>query len=405
MPPQPSLTQIRLNNITKCLNITVSSVEVLSSGLRESSLEAISYTTRSLVKTIESLSQIIKQNKETCIQLLQQTHELLNAILVTYVKSNTGADLPPGVLGQMAKFTETLHKVHTFIEAQQKGSKIRKLFRQGELGTLLRGCKEGLQQGLDLFQINIGKITKDIEDMQEKSEKRHQEVLCLIEVLSDASSDANSTINTVYSGSHTSSTLFTMLPSEPKIFHGRNSEIVAILQLFCEGVPRIAILGAGGMGKTTVARVVLHHIQIDTRYEQHRYFVACEAATTKVELAALVGAHLGLKPERDLARAIVWHLFSSPPSLLVLDNLETVWEPLESRKEVEEFLSLLTDVKHLALMVMMRGTQRPAKMVEDAAHQTFIDIADIGHNPEDIDKVLALTDNMPLAMINQPSRP
>ncbi|KAJ6461478.1 hypothetical protein C8R47DRAFT_1240871 [Mycena vitilis] len=165
------------------------------------------------------------------------------------------------------------------------------------------------------------------------------------------------------------------------------------------------------MGKTTIARVLLHHTEITTRYEQHRYFVPCDAAKTKVELAALVGAHLGLEPERDLARAIVWHLSSSPPSLLVLDNLETVWEPLEFRTEVEEFLSLLTDVKHLALMITMRGTQRPAKVAwshpfpppldplgQDAAHQTFIDIADVGHNTEDIDKVLALTDNMPLAI-------
>ncbi|KAJ7620771.1 hypothetical protein DFH06DRAFT_64496, partial [Mycena polygramma] len=407
MPPQPSATQVRLNNITKCLEITAESLEVLSSGLRESSLEAISYTTRSLLKNIET----IKQNKDTCIQLLEQTHELLNAILVTYVKSDTGADLPPGVLSHIAKFTETLHKVHTFIEAQQKGSKIRRLFRQGELGTLLRGCKEGLQQGLDSFQINIGKITKEIKDMQEISEERHQEVLHLIEGLSDASSDGNSTINTMYSGSHTSSASFTMLPSEPKIFHGRNSELVEILQLFSLGVPKIAILGAGGMGKTTVARGVLHHTQITTRYEQHRYFVPCDAANTKVELAALVGAHLGLKPGKDLTRAVVQHFSNGPEGLLILDNLETAWEPVESRNEIEEFLSLLTDVEHLALMVTMRGTQRPAKVAwthpflpplnplgQDAAHQTFIDIADAGHNPEDIDKVLALTDNMPLAI-------
>jgi hypothetical protein len=40
-----------------------------------------------------------------------------------------------------------------------------------------------------------------------------------------------------------------------------------------------------------------------------------------------------------------------PRSLLILDNLETVWEPQESRADIEEFLSLITDVEHLALMV------------------------------------------------------
>ncbi|KAJ7620694.1 P-loop containing nucleoside triphosphate hydrolase protein, partial [Mycena polygramma] len=202
-----------------------------------------------------------------------------------------------------------------------------------------------------------------------------------------------------------------MLPSDPKIFHGRNSELSQILQLFNQGNSRIAILGAGGMGKTALARVVLHHTQITATYGQHRHFVACDPAATKVEVAALIGAHLGLKPGKDLTRAVVQYFISGPPSLLILDNLETAWEPMECRKEIEEFLSLLTDVKHLALIVTMRGAERPAKVAwshplspplrpleQDAARQMFIDIADDAHNPDEVDQVLALTDNMPLAI-------
>jgi Cdc6-like AAA superfamily ATPase len=142
-----------------------------------------------------------------------------------------------------------------------------------------------------------------------------------------------------------------MLPSEPKIFHGRESELSDILKLFNQGHPRIAILGAGGMGKTSLARVVLHHQETVARYKQHRFFVACDSAATKVELAALIGAHLGLKPGKDLTRPVVQYFISCPPSLLVLDNLETSWEVLEARGKIEEFLSLLTDVEHLALIV------------------------------------------------------
>ncbi|KAJ7603265.1 P-loop containing nucleoside triphosphate hydrolase protein [Mycena polygramma] len=202
-----------------------------------------------------------------------------------------------------------------------------------------------------------------------------------------------------------------MLPSNPKIFHGRDSELSEMFQLFSQGNPRIAILGAGGMGKTTVARAVLHHTQITTRYEEHRHFVACDSATTKVELAALIGAHVGLKPGKDLTQAVVQHFFSKPASLLILDNLETAWEPMECRKQIEELLSLLTDVEHLALIVTMRGAERPAKVAwthpflpplspleQDAAHQTFIDIADDIHDPEEVNKILALTNNMPLAI-------
>ncbi|KAJ7748630.1 P-loop containing nucleoside triphosphate hydrolase protein, partial [Mycena metata] len=201
------------------------------------------------------------------------------------------------------------------------------------------------------------------------------------------------------------------LPSEPKIFHGRESELAHILDLFSMGTPRIAILGAGGMGKTSLARAVLHHSDITTKYEQHRYFVACDIAASKAELAALIGALLGLKPGKDLTQAVVQHLSSGPLCLLILDNLETLWEPSESHRETEEFLSQLAGVDHLALMITMRGAERPAKvqwtrpfvpslkpLPQDAARKMLIDIADDRHNPEEVDKVLSLTDNMPLAI-------
>jgi hypothetical protein len=47
----------------------------------------------------------------------------------------------------------TLYKIHTFVEAQQKNGKVKNFFRQGEMSTLLKECKAGLQQGFDLFQV------------------------------------------------------------------------------------------------------------------------------------------------------------------------------------------------------------------------------------------------------------
>lgn len=93
----------------------------------------------------------------------------------------------------------------------------------------------------------------------------------------------------IMSHSFHSSTSISMLPSEPKIFRGRESELSGILTLFSQVTPRMAILGAGGMEKTTLARAVVHHAEIIARYEQHWFFVSCGSAATKVELAALIG--------------------------------------------------------------------------------------------------------------------
>ncbi|KAJ6572453.1 hypothetical protein DFH09DRAFT_916614, partial [Mycena vulgaris] len=170
-------------------------------------------------------------------------------------------------------------------------------------------------------------------------------------------------------------------------------------------------LGRGGMGKTSLARAVLHHSEVVARYDQHRVFVASDTTSTSVQLAALIGAHIGLKPVQDLTQPVIQYFTSSPGSLLVLDNLETTWEPTESRGGVEKFLSLLGGIDHLALIITMRGAERPANvrwshpfleplkpLAPAAARQTFIDIADDGHSSEEIEKILHVAENMPLAI-------
>ncbi|KAJ7801574.1 hypothetical protein B0H14DRAFT_2165856, partial [Mycena olivaceomarginata] len=163
--------------------------------------------------------------------------------------------------------------------------------------------------------------------------------------------------------------------------------------------------------KTSLARAVLHHPDITARYLQNRFFVACNSATTKVELANLIGSHLGIKPGKDLTQAVLQHFSNNEPSLLILDELETLWEPASSRANIEELLSLLTGVEDLALMASEMGAEHPAKVQwtrpflkvlqpldQEAARLTFVDIADSGHSLEEVDQILSLTDNMPLAI-------
>ncbi|KAJ7445452.1 P-loop containing nucleoside triphosphate hydrolase protein [Mycena latifolia] len=353
--------------------------------------------------------QTVKRNQDDCAHMLEQVHELLYAIIWAHVKSDTGGELSPSMLDNLGKFTETLHKIHTFIEAEQEKSKIKQFFRQGEMKALLKACHTGLEQALEMFKIQGAKVLSDMVEMQEHAQKTHKEVLELLSALSD--SESGSSISRVLSSSHNSSNSFSLLPSEPKIFHGRESEVSIIIQQLNQQIPRVAILGGGGMGKTSLARAVLHHPQISAKYEKHRFFVACDAASSSVHLAALIGAHVGLQPGQDLTKPVIRYFSNGPPSLLILDNLETVWEPKESRIDVEKLLALLEDIEHLTLIITMRGAERPASvrwthpflqplqpLAQDAARKTFIDIVDDGYAVEDIDKILLLADNMPLAI-------
>ncbi|KAF7345595.1 hypothetical protein MVEN_01578300 [Mycena venus] len=347
MPSTPTANRIRLNNIATCLTASAITLDILASSFKAPFLLAFSNTTQSLVKSTET----IKQNKSHCAELLEQMYQVLNAIIMAYVKSDTGGELPPHMLKHIGTVIETFHQIHTFVESQQKGSKVRKFFRQGELNALLKDCKARLEQAFEIFEIHGVNLMMDVVKMKQDAEQQQKDILDMVTRLSDTtSSDGVSMISRPYSGSHNSSNSISMLPSEPKIFHGRESELSDILKLFSGKAPRIAILGTGGIGKTSLARAVLHHAEISAKYTQHRYFVACDSAANKIELAALIGAHLGLKPEKDLTQPVVQSFITGLPSFLILDNLETVWEPVESRNNIEEFLSLLTDVEHLALI-------------------------------------------------------
>ncbi|KAJ7206693.1 P-loop containing nucleoside triphosphate hydrolase protein, partial [Mycena rebaudengoi] len=200
------------------------------------------------------------------------------------------------------------------------------------------------------------------------------------------------------------------LPPSPQIFHGREAELQDVVDILVQDSAHIAILGTGGMGKTSIATAALHNQLVESKYS-HRYFVPCHSSPTCTELVATIADHIGLEKGSNMAQKIAHHFAHAPPSLLILDNLKTPWESLSSRSEVEEFLSLLTDVPHLGLMITLRGAERPSKvkwtkpflaplkpLSNVAARQTFYAVADDGHDDVSVTELLELTGNLPLAV-------
>ncbi|KAF7362924.1 ATPase-AAA-core domain-containing protein [Mycena venus] len=408
MPPRNDVTQLRLKNIAACLDPTLTTLGLISDTLDTPFLRPISNTVSSLLTAVQN----VRQNKAECIGMMEHIHKLLYSIICLHISSDTGAELSPSNLQHLGKFTETLHKIYTFVEAQQEKSRIKQFFRQSEMAASLKDCHAGLAQAFEAFKIRDVDILSDAAAMKDHAWRTHQEVLELISTLSDTESfDRRSSISGVLSNSFNSTNSLSLLPSEPKIFHGRESEISDIVQMFGHTIPKIAILGPGGMGKTSLAKAVLHHPEITIQYNHHRIFVACNSVSSSAQLSALIGSHIGLKPGKDVAQQLVRYFADCPPVLLILDNFETVWEPMETRCGVESLLSSLTSVDHLALIITMRGAERPRQvqwtrpylaplkpLMQDAARQTFMDIADDGYSDEDIAKILLLTDNMPLAI-------
>ncbi|KAF8155265.1 hypothetical protein K438DRAFT_1987166 [Mycena galopus ATCC 62051] len=276
----------------------------------------------------------------------------------------------------------------------------------------MKELRRALQTHID-FKIKYGAgIASTLLELKADTERRHQELLEIISSHSVSSDNQSSSIQ--QSSLNISSTdSFSLLPASPKIFYGRGPELEEIVDtLVTDAAARIAILGPGGMGKTTLALAALHYPTLIEKYNL-KHFISCESANTCAELVTNIGLHLGLEPSRLLSKTVVHHFTQCGSCLLVLDNFETPWEPLESRRQVEEFLSLLADIPSLALLVTMRGAERPGKvkwnrpflpplepLASSASRQIFIEVAEDPKPGEEsaLDDLLDLSDSLPLAV-------
>ncbi|KAJ7220628.1 hypothetical protein GGX14DRAFT_675405, partial [Mycena pura] len=153
-----------------------------------------------------------------------------------------------------------------------------------------------------------------------------------------------------------------VLPPKPHFMYGREREKADIISALTGSSPaRVAILGPGGIGKTTLALSVLHDPQVTARYHP-RYFVACDGVTSAELLLTELANVLRLPRDQldENMHDLVLASFRRDSIVICFDNLETAWDNRDSRREVEELLADFTAIPTLAVLVTMRGTQRPA---------------------------------------------
>ncbi|KAJ6548124.1 hypothetical protein DFH09DRAFT_1169832 [Mycena vulgaris] len=397
MPHSPStLVQYTL--------VAANALQAVSAATQIPFLKSICSLSISLIPLIENA----KFQKDRCLRMLEDLHCVLCAIMALSLQSiNIGS---PQILHQIAQYAETLQKFHTYLRAYSELGKIKRLFKQSEITAQLDVCERELKAASVIFTTQYGMdVACALLEMDLDTERRHQELLELISSRSESFSTVSSMQGSLFSNSSGS---FSLLPASPKIFHGRDYELNDLIGTLLQDAARVAVLGPGGMGKTTLAMTALHCTAVTEKYTI-RHFISCESANTGSDLVSIVGSHLGLEPSRQLSKAIVRHFGESGPCLLVLDNVETPWEPLESRPGVEEFLSLLTDISTLTLLITMRGAERPAKvkwtrpflpplepLEPSASRQIFADVAGEPEIGEELvlDELLILSGSLPLAV-------